>query len=486
MAELSDEELERTLLASNSQSVVPTQLSKAESHYINSNNDKRTLIVLTIGSIKEIDPDTPPWNTIQRRDIKPRKKDLQDEVKRRSKDMAIPPRPNNWDVNSCLDWLKAHPLNEEDDLSFLDKERTRLERVLQAAAQEADVSANLTRAGQWRGPVPALRLAHCLIEDDIKTVFLRRNDARTRRDLDDRNSETRDPTAYEMIASKWNDASFNPQSVITSCHSDFEVPIDLSHQAVSNLAKATQEKVEDFLTTIRTQLIRLISDWERSGQGEGGHVSLLGEDIEGIGDDHPSSIPEAVYDVSDAEFGALSGRGRPALASRRNFLQGKPSYLLYYWELMDRHQLLASTVQRLDEQYSAPDANSIRSVRSSASKRRRSNEEDVDALRDVSTAIIRLAGEQAKDRESRNQALAEEKRDRVRQRVNTLRDTLRDYRRFRAECRSRHEMDMVNFYNEEIQALEEDINGEEIQLMSQPTPPTQESQDSNDTTMPSP
>ena len=157
---------------------------------------------------------------------------------------------------------------------------------------------------------------------------------------------------------------------------------------------------------------------------------------------------------------------------------------------MDKHQLLSSTVQRLDEMSAAPDANSVQSVRSSsASKRRRSSEDDLEAQQSVSTAIMGLAKEQEKDQKSRNEALAMEHQEKVRDRLNKLRDTLRDYRRYRAEARCRQETDMVHFYNEEIESLEEDIQGNELQLMTQRAPDSQgnqETQQSNDTTMPSP
>ena len=344
-------------------SAADNRTSAAELCYISNNNHKKTLIVLSIGSEHEINTEEDPWKSLQRRDIKPKKKDLQAEVKRRSSNFAVPPRPNNWDVNACLEWLKNNPITDENDLLFIKNESARIRVLVEKANQEAVLNETLTRAGQWRGPAPVLRIAHCLIEDDIKGAFLRRNNARTRRELDGRNSADRPLTVYEMIANKWNDSTFNPRSMITNCHPDFESSIDISHGAVSNLSDATPSKVEDMLTVIRTHLIRLITDWERSGQGEGGHVNVAGEDIEGLADKEMiPTVPAVVYEFTDTEFGQLANRGRPALATRRNFLQGKPSYLLYYWELMDRHQLLSSTVQRFDEGFAAADAKSVPTI----------------------------------------------------------------------------------------------------------------------------
>eukprot|EP00977_Amphora_coffeiformis_P017828 scaffold5960_cov141-Amphora_coffeaeformis.AAC.1 len=194
------------------------QTSDAEAYYMSNNNDKRTLIVLSIGSEHEINPEADPWKSLQHRDIKPRTKDLQNEVKRRSKDIANPPRPNHWDVNTCMDWLKSNPITAENDLLFIKNEASRIRTMVEDANHESALNDALTQAGQWQGPVPVLRLAHCLNEDDIKPAYLRRNDARTRRELDGRNSADRPLTAYEMIANKWNDVTFNPSSVITNCH----------------------------------------------------------------------------------------------------------------------------------------------------------------------------------------------------------------------------------------------------------------------------
>ena len=127
----------------------------------------------------------------------------------------------------------------------------------------------LTHTGQWRGPTPIIRLAHCVEHDKVKPHDICHNQAMTRRQLDDCNSADRPLTAYEIIANKWNDDSFNPSSSILEVHLDFAHPIDITHAAVANLADATASKVEDLLTQIRTSLICIISDWERADKVKG-------------------------------------------------------------------------------------------------------------------------------------------------------------------------------------------------------------------------
>jgi hypothetical protein len=47
--------------------------------------------------------------------------------------------------------------------------------------------------------------------------------------------------------------------------------------------------------------------------------------------------------------GSLVERPARALHTRAAFLNGRPSYLLYFWEVTDRHQLLQSDLQRLSD-----------------------------------------------------------------------------------------------------------------------------------------
>ncbi len=54
---------------------------------------------------------------------------------------------------------------------------------------------------------------------------------------------------------------------------------------------------------------------------------------------NPSPTPVA------AGLGELAGRPACALNMRHAFLNGKPPYLLYYWEVVDSEQLLALSLQ---------------------------------------------------------------------------------------------------------------------------------------------
>ena len=75
-----------------------------------------------------------------------------------------------------------------------------------------------------------------------------------------------------------------------------------------------------------------------------------------------------IFDTTSVRFGSLSrtSRSECALQSRAAFLRGRPSYLLYFWELADRHQLLQSALQRLNDDVAVSDASSAPSATSSA------------------------------------------------------------------------------------------------------------------------
>jgi hypothetical protein len=160
----------------------------------------------------------------------------------------------------------------------------------------------------------------------------------TRQQLDGRNSDTRDDTVYEKISDRWNNDMFNPSVQPSLCHEDYRNTIDCSHSFVDKLLPATPTKVQNHLSGMRADLIRIIINWEQSGQGDSGHRNSDGEDSEEL-----------------LEHGQLTGRARQALDRRANFLNGKPSYLLVLWELADEHQLLQSTLQRLDNSVGVSD-----------------------------------------------------------------------------------------------------------------------------------
>lgn len=91
----------------------------------------------------------------------------------------------------------------------------------------------------------------------------------------------------------------------------------------------------------------MIKKWELSGQGDGTLTTDSSFD-DGLSDDEDVTPVGITTPTAKPAFGELSNRSAAAMECRANFLGGKPSYLLMFWELADKYQLLDSTMQRLD------------------------------------------------------------------------------------------------------------------------------------------
>ena len=100
-------------------------------------------------------------------------KDYMDEIVRRVKSLNIMPipRPKNWNRDQQIEWLQQHPVRHERDVEFLINEVLRVEGVLiRKAAEIASVAVG--GRGHWRGNLPYLRMIMCLVQDNVKFLFL--------------------------------------------------------------------------------------------------------------------------------------------------------------------------------------------------------------------------------------------------------------------------------------------------------------------------
>jgi uncharacterized small protein (DUF1192 family) len=291
----------------------------------------------------------------------------------------------------------------------------------------------------------------------------------SRTQLDARNSDERRPeTAYELIADRWNSPAFNPVTEISSCHWDFASAISCSYDKVKDIAPATPQKVKDKLTEMRTCLIRIIDMWERSGQGDGGHDEEDEENEQGASDNR-------VYD-----FGELKNRSTKALDSRSSFLHNRPSYLLYLWEIFDKHDLLKTTVNRLSVDTGAVDGG-VGSVpivgNSSAKKRKKGSVESVsittasigsqennalDSLspstsNNFSSDLHYIGAQMDKDRLNRTVLALDERITLLEDRIERLENEHRKYRILAAKAEKENDEVMLEIYIDERNKLAQQV-----------------------------
>lgn len=181
-------------------------LCRCERNYQDLGNEKKVLYLMCIGL--KSDNGTPlfsfecePWSLLPKTALRPKNNDFVKEIGRRSNDYNISPmpRPRNWTRQQIMEWLERNPMQESADIAFLTKEVQRVREVL-LSAQSAEEGNNpqseapngsVGRGRSWRGPIPYLRIIMCLTYDNVKSLFLNRANARTRHEIDARNSENR-------------------------------------------------------------------------------------------------------------------------------------------------------------------------------------------------------------------------------------------------------------------------------------------------------
>ena len=327
-------------------------------HFTQNNESMKCLVVMCVGqtdvdSLLLIDLDKDPWKKLSKTKVKPTNSDYMDEVNRRyktyfadadgGKKTGPRPRPNGWKQDRLLKWLMDNPITREDDVDFLRKKVEDRKRVaINAAAQKEKTDEYL--AGAWIGQEPLLRLIHALVEkDETKMLYLSRRDiSRDRHVIDSRNSiEHRASTVWEKLAATWNNPDFNPVTEThDDLHSNFYNEIELAYVNVEHLHPATPEYVEKRVQGIIIDIKRGIAKWEKSGSGDGAPV----------GDDEGYEV-----EMGNPMFGRITNRPLTALSNRGSFFDSTKAYILYAWEMFDKHGLLQSSFQVLNEEQSSGD-----------------------------------------------------------------------------------------------------------------------------------
>jgi len=196
-------------------------------------SDIRILFCMVIG-LKE---DKYPWcaekepfkdhkNFLQ--EIKPQNKHLKAEIVRHqiAYCLDLKARPAQWKREKLDTWLKSNPipLTEVDDLAFLKEQLPIWEkniRDINQADERASEKGRQVLAG-WYGSLPYLRLIHCLIHDSVKPKLLTQHAAKSREELDARNSDQAETSVITVIKNLYNDPDFVPESfVLPHVHEEF-------------------------------------------------------------------------------------------------------------------------------------------------------------------------------------------------------------------------------------------------------------------------
>jgi hypothetical protein len=212
--------------------------------------------------------------------------------------------------------------------------------------------------GNWVGPDPIIRLFHCIIDHShILQKFLTRLQSMSCLSLENRNSDlSRDISVWEDISNVWNDAQYTPTTELFNNNlQQTEIP----HSKVATLAKATPEKCESIFNAVVLNLKRFITMWERSGQGEGGFLH-----------------EEEEAQLGMNEFGSLAGRSENALSNRANFVGDNGKHFLYFWDLIDKYDLMKTCMQIIGSEFAASSGDNVRIIYDSKRAQLKDDEDD--------------------------------------------------------------------------------------------------------------
>ena len=181
------------------------------------------------------------------------------------------PRPAEWKIGDCTDWLEEHPLQDPACIKFLQKEVDRVMKIIEEV-MEVKKQEKQANGGSWFGNLPWLHLIHCIVDDNICPQYSKRDQVASRPELDAASSLNKPPSVYGQLACKWNDKNFNPFTVRSDCHNDFAVPIDIGWEAVvekGGYSIPSDKSIHHCLTNMCSKLLYIIKNWEHSRQDEG-------------------------------------------------------------------------------------------------------------------------------------------------------------------------------------------------------------------------
>jgi hypothetical protein len=330
--------------------------------------------LLLIPSIKF--PDEPYASSRARKSFVPACKDLQKEVIRRARLFEKDePKCKNWKLERLEQFLVELPLTDRDDVEYLRTEVLSFKEALQTASSERNY---ISQSKPWNNNA-FLRLAHVLLEDDVKLAFIHRHDCMDQHALDARNHNDRPPTFEEACAEKFNDTSFIPSTVeAPTLHSDYAESFELLFD--EELGPVTPEQVKTRMADTKTKLMIMIDNWERSGNGDGNNK-------EGTEENCNEDEGPIVRNDGWGHFPLL--RMTYQDDNRENFLPpGHKSYLLYWWHLMDAEDILLFVLNVLPGVTSAT-CDSIPRAGAAVKRRKRQETEEQEEERVLKRSVTK-------------------------------------------------------------------------------------------------
>jgi len=282
-------------------------------------------------------------------------------------------------VQQLKKWLIANPIMDEADVKFLRLEESKFCQSLVAAVSEHQQQAELhsESGASWIGPKPFLWLAHVLLEEDVIVLFRKAHEWGGRDETDARNAADRPPTWAEVAATIYCNRDIDYTTMcFPDLHNHFHACIELKG---SEAPQSTPDKIKEKVAHVRCEIMEMVDRWERSGNGEGqraqdsqdfGHIV---EDQLWLAPGSHATDPAPTYMDGD---------------NRRNFLNGKGSYLLYMWQVWDESQIFNRVMSIIPSASSASSDGVPVTITTNTGRHRSSISADDDPNRNVHVGQI--------------------------------------------------------------------------------------------------
>jgi hypothetical protein len=358
------------------------------------------------------DPKLSPWCNLYKEHLTLERKDFMTEIDRRWDNGLIQgarelrnlqnprPRPKQWSLARLQVYLDKNPIDLPDEVAYIistvTTETENANRVLHlrgVATEEEEegdkegqpagtgssskkTAAKKTSGFNWTGQLPWLRLVHCLVDDEeIKKAYTRRFDIPSSRIyLDNRKSVDKRPrTVWELLADKWNNEDFTCSTIrmLGPARDDFRYPIVIDHAVVKKYTEATPKMCKDKMAVLCKEVRTAHQNWSKSGEGEGAHG---GEDndkdnnsnVEGEEEEEPFDTTNSLPEMIDNSLTEVPERflSIPSLdlSDKGAYVKPNQGYVLYAWYMFEQHQLLESSMQRLDSSVATGQAKAATAV----------------------------------------------------------------------------------------------------------------------------
>jgi hypothetical protein len=323
--------------------------------------------------------------------IKPSKELITMEIKRRNPNHRV--NKKNRKINNLIDELYG-TLEDPRDLDWIKHQ----ERVLRVAfIAKVNNAKETTAAVSKSKTVPVTRHDRmrfiCMFQDDdIVEAYRKTQEVLARTQLDARNSDARPHDFYDLAVAKFNDSAWVPASEVDSdLHEDFAEPIQYPKRDLYSL---TTEKARSIISWEKNEISALLRNYSKSGNG-----AVVADEMYQLGEEDPDEEFDASYGHFDLELALTKDGGD----DRKNFLNGKPTDILYWWKVLDDLQLITLTCVAMKKELGAssskrPTSIAALSKQRKAEKKRKWQESLAETSDNVAEGLHNLNSNLAKQR----------------------------------------------------------------------------------------